>query len=243
LAANAREEEVKSPANAPGLLDQMPRVFEEAEESKALGLLDEMPRSIDQKSPEVVTPKARAEAPQKPREKGSKSPGAFEPNTRGLLAEKPGKSPDEDSGLLDQMPETETLTDFENLDQSAGWDDLWRIEKDGANYKWRLRFGSTRPTRPGGRITPEIRKRLKARPGKGRHAGSRADAERLGRRAELAAIGLRPGAKSGPKGQVNPTNDEGRANARADHSDSERVQMPGMPELDQWNNMPDLPVM
>src|SRR5215813_11205200 len=86
------------------------------------------------------------------------------------------------------------------------WADLWRMERDGNRYRWRLRFASQRCSRSGGDLTPGILRLLRRTPGKGRHAESREKAELLRNRSTyLASL---------------PT--------------LEREQTPGLRELEQW---------
>lgn len=73
-----------------------------------------------------------------------------------------------------------TETDF---DLPSGWAELWRLERNGKYGNWVIRFIEERITRPAGRLTEAHQKILAARPGRGRHAASRADAARLRSRA------------------------------------------------------------
>lgn len=98
------------------------------------------------------------------------------------------------------------------FDTPTIWADLWRMERDGNSYRWRLGFTPERRSRPGGKITPGILKLLQQRPGKGRHQTSREKAEWLRKRATYLAI--------------LPT--------------SQRGQMPEVRELDRWLDVPDL---
>jgi len=63
------------------------------------------------------------------------------------------------------------------------WGKLWRIEKNGRYYVYRLRFHPDRITRPGGKITAAIDAKCHNRKGKGRHKESREEATRLRSRA------------------------------------------------------------
>jgi hypothetical protein len=157
---------------------------------------------------------------------------------RGQIPE--SKKPDLDA-LSDQMPEVETLSGAEQFDQSTGWEDLWRIEKDGeTRYRWRIRFTADRRGRPGGKITPAIRRKLRRRPGKGRHGDSRREAERLRDRAEYLAEQLRKVSERRAKGQGYTDPVDKRRNARAGDPDAQREQMPDVRELDRWVDMPDM---
>jgi hypothetical protein len=155
------------------------------------------------------------------------------PNARRNTRQIPGEIPG-------QMPNVELMTGDGGFDQSTGWEDLWRIEKDGNNYRWRLRFTTDRRSRPGGKITPAIRRKLKRRPGKGRHLASRKVAERLRRRAELVAERIRASDLRGALGKDDATRVNGRKNARPHDSALEREQMPGLRELDNWPEMSDV---
>jgi hypothetical protein len=72
-------------------------------------------------------------------------------------------------------------------DTSSIWGKLWRLERNGAYYKWRLAFTPERCSRSGGKLTPEIVRALQSRPGHGRHAASRENAELLRKRASCLA--------------------------------------------------------
>jgi hypothetical protein len=166
-------------------------------------------------------------------------------NARTNARQMPGPTRRNSDGLNDQMPgqmpEVETLSADAEFDQASGWDDLWRIEKDGENrYRWRLRFTTDRRSRPGGRITPAIRRKIKRRPGKGRHGDSRRAAERFRRRAELIAERLRAGDQGRAFGKSDAAAGGGRPNTRAHDSDLEREQMPAVRELDKWPEVPNL---
>lgn len=63
------------------------------------------------------------------------------------------------------------------------WGKLWRIEKNGRYYVYRLRFHPDRITKPGGKITAAIDAKCHNRKGKGRHKESREEATRLRGRA------------------------------------------------------------
>jgi len=157
------------------------------------------------------------------------------PNTRGNAQQAPRVFDALENQIPGQMPE--------QFDLATGWEDLWRIEKDGeTRYRWRLRFTADRRGRPGGKITPEIRRKLKKRPGKGRHADSRQAAERLRRRAGLIAERLRASDRRRDVGKSNRTDGDDRRspNTRIDNPPLEREQMPGLRELDNWPEMPDV---
>lgn len=93
----------------------------------------------------------------------------------------------ESVGQMPQMPQQANATNattqtVENA-QPSGWGKLWRIEKNGNYYIYRLRFHPDRITRPGGKITAAIETKCHNRKGKGRHKESRQEAERLRSRA------------------------------------------------------------
>jgi hypothetical protein len=158
-----------------------------------------------------------------------------------LRGQIPGSERPDFDALNDQMPEVETLSGAEQFDQSTGWEDLWRIEKDGeTRYRWRLRFTADRRGRPGGKITPTIRRKLRRRPGKGRHGDSRREAERLRDRAKYLAEQLRKVSELRAKGAGYTDPVDKRRNARAGDPDAQREQMPDVRELDRWVDMPDM---
>lgn len=91
-----------------------------------------------------------------------------------------------------------TMESIEDVDfsvvvfaQPTGWGKLWRIERNGNYFIYRLRFVDSkdtpkeyrRITRKGGKLTPQIEAKLEERKGRGRHAESRADADRFRSRA------------------------------------------------------------
>lgn len=103
-----------------------------------------------------------------------------------------------------QMPQMQanatnaTTQDLESVDFSVvafaeptGWGKLWRIERNGNYFIYRLRFVDSkdtpkeyrRITRKGGKLTPKIEAKLEERKGRGRHAESRTDADRFRSRA------------------------------------------------------------
>ena len=101
---------------------------------------------------------------------------------------------------MPQMPNATNATteSVENVDFSSveyakptGWGKLWRIERNGNYFIYRLRFVDSadtpkeyrRITRKGGRITPQIEAKFNERKGRGRHAESRTDADRFRSRA------------------------------------------------------------
>lgn len=81
----------------------------------------------------------------------------------------------------------------------SGWSKLWRIERNGDYYIYKLRFTDSaeipqelrRISRKGGKITSRIESKFAERKGKGRHSESRADAERFRNRAVFIAKRIR----------------------------------------------------
>lgn len=67
------------------------------------------------------------------------------------------------------------------------WGKLWRLERDRDYYRWRLAFTPERCSITGGRLTPEILRILQSRPGPGRYAESRENAELMRKRAAYLA--------------------------------------------------------
>lgn len=117
----------------------------------------------------------------------------------------PQKLPANATNFGSQMPQTWQASNATNATtgtllntefaQPSGWGKLWRLERNGNYCNWRLRFtdGKETPkefqriTRPGGKITARIEAKFAKRKGKGRHAESRADADRFrGRALDLA---------------------------------------------------------
>lgn len=194
------------------------------------------PEQMPGKCPdETETPNARSDV--------SVDTSTYKPNARQIPGKYPASARTVEVVDWGQMPVVEAINDRESFDSSSGYEDLWRLEKDGPNYRWRLRFVPGKVSRKGGRINANVRRLLSNRPGKGRHAKSRGDADRLRRRAEFAAIGIRSGSQRRLTGKDQPSSDTGRAIARPNDSDIGSEQMREVSELDQWENMPDLPVM
>jgi hypothetical protein len=164
-------------------------------------------------------------------------------NTRQIPGHRPVENPLVNPSKLDGLdtPELPGLN-FNELDQSTGWDELWRLEKDGNNYRWRLRFTPERVSRGAGKVGADIRRRLGQRPGKGRHQASRQDAERLKWRAEFTAVGLRTMPKRRIVGQNDTSTDAGR-NPGTHNPDIKHEQVSDVSGMAQWEDMPDLPIM
>jgi len=159
-------------------------------------------------------------------------------------------------GEIPQMPQTSNAPNapnvtFENTGfaQSTGWGKLWRLERNGIYFRYKLRFTDSKDTpqecrkvtRQGGKITPKIARTLAKRSGKGRHAASRVEAGRLRSRALNLASRIRSGARRGIESEAIPDAPE-RGNPRATdlHRDLGRKDMPGLPGLDGTNEMPSV---
>jgi hypothetical protein len=159
-------------------------------------------------------------------------------NTTNATEEKPQQ--------IDQLPwsnattanATNATTQSVEFAQPTGWGKLWRIEKNGKYFFYRLRFTDSadtpkelrRVTRPGGRLTPEIEKFSKRRPGSGRHKKSRIEADRYRSRALTVAVCFRSGVGSGTVGEDLP--DGARGESRVDDRTPRREGMPQLPSLD-----------
>ena len=149
---------------------------------------------------------------------------------------------------LANAPNSPNVT-FDNTDfaKPSGWRKLWRLERNGIYYKYRLRFTNTketpreltRVTRQGGRISPKIEKALQKRPGKGRHEASRVEATRFRNRAFYLAGRIRSGARRGSGGEGLMLSTERDRYAPSHHDPSlERGHMPQLPGVDGADEMP-----
>jgi hypothetical protein len=156
--------------------------------------------------------------------------------------------------ILEQMPQanapniaTQTLKNVE-FARPTGWSKLWRLERNGLYFKYRLRFTNAkdtpqeirRVTRQGGKISPKIERALKKRPGHGRHATSRVEASRFRSRAIDLAGRIRSSAKRGSAGEVGEFAAERRRDIPQAHPDRNlgRVDMHGLPGVDNSDDMP-----
>jgi hypothetical protein len=180
------------------------------------------------------------------RRSAGQMPGSLTANARQNLQQMPGQNDANtrsNARTIDsQMPEI-TTGHFTEADQATDWSELWRIERDDdERYRWRLRFSKSRTSKPGGEINSAIKKLIKKRPGKGRHAKSRADAQRLGNAAQYLQNSLRSGDTSWIGGQVNATGHFG-GRAGANDSTAERKQVSDVSGVVAWDEMSDLPVM
>ena len=171
-----------------------------------------------------------------------------EPNARQMPDKCPNQKPETSSGFWNQMPERTEIQMPEDL--SGFWDqipddlefdtpdtaraELWRLEKDGNYCRWRLRFTKARLSRPGGEITPAIRQMLNERPGKGRHAESRAAAERFRSEVEYLANSLSTSTRRRTQSAKPKPR---RASA---HRPARRRPMPDVPGMASERELPDV---
>lgn len=160
-------------------------------------------------------------------------------NARQIPAAQPVENLVTDPGAVDGLMIPKV--DFDQFDQSTGWNELWRLEKDGNNYRWRLRFVTQRVSRSAGKLTAKLARKLKDRPGKGRHQASRQDAARLQRRAESASVSLRASAERRAEGQKLSAGNKGRT-AGSNDPVVQHEQVPGLQGLAQRNGMSGLSV-
>lgn len=141
-----------------------------------------------------------SDAPQMPERTASMRNATSAP----FVADERRQIPNTKAESPSQMPYTTNATteSLEDVDFSVvafarptGWGKLWRIERNGNYYIYRLRFVDSaetpkeyqRITWRGGKITPQIEAKFKQRKGRGRHADSRTDADRFrGRAFDLA---------------------------------------------------------
>ena len=204
---------------------------------------DESPKKITGICPEIET--GRNQMPEMPETSGHlansmESHDVTESNARQMPVDSAASYPDESEpnwGGLDAAESTGLS--FTEFDQSTGWDELWRIEKDGNWYRWRLRFTEHRVSRTIGK-NADVKRLLRKRPGKGRHQESRQDADRLRRRAELAAIGLRANSERRVKSKDNTGIDQ-RRNSGLGDSDTQREQVSDVSELAQRDRVQGVP--
>ena len=148
---------------------------------------------------------------------------------------------------LANAPNAPTVS-VENVEfaKPSGWSKLWRMERNGKYFKFKLRFTDTKDTprelqkviRQGGKITPKIESALAKRPGKGNHAASRVEAGRFRSRAIDLAGRIRSSSRRGIEREV------GAFEGRPDHAapdlnrDLERGHMPQLPGMDGADDMP-----
>jgi len=91
----------------------------------------------------------------------------------------------------DWMPDAATA-DQATTDRS----DLWRLEKNGNRWRWRLRFIASKPSQNFTGETNELSELISTRPGKGRHGHIRSESETLKREAQYIADSLPAGNRS-----------------------------------------------
>lgn len=159
-------------------------------------------------------------------------------------------------GEMPQMPQgpnapnAPTLT-IENTTfaQPTGWSKLWRLERNGLYFKYRLRFTNSndtpqefkRVTRQGGKISPKIERALAKRPGSGRHAASRVEAGRFRSRAFDIAGRIRSSAGRGADGEAGAFAAE-RGNTPPQDIDRSlgRSDMPQLSGVDRADDLPSV---
>jgi hypothetical protein len=158
---------------------------------------------------------------------------------------------------LEQMPQIPQMANAPNAPRvtlenaefakSTGWGKLWRIERNGIYFRYKLRFTDAKDTpqefrkvtRQGGKITPKIEAVLRKRPGHGRHAASRLEAGRFRGRALDLASRIRSSAGRGVDGEVGAFATE-RGNPASQDIDRGlgRGDMPQLPGVDGTGEMP-----
>lgn len=159
-------------------------------------------------------------------------------------------------GEMPQMPQAANAPNapnvtFENTDfaRPTGWGKLWRMERNGVYYRYRLRFtnsGETpqefqRVTRQGGKISPKIERALSKRPGKGRHEVSRVEAGRFRSRAVDLASRIRSGVGRRGKGNAGAVGSNRNWNPMPDSDrDLGRRDMPQLPGVDGADDLPSV---
>jgi hypothetical protein len=167
---------------------------------------------------------------------------------------------------MPQIPQTANapnapIVTLENTEfaQPTGWGNLWRMERNGLYFKFKLRFTDAKDTpkelqkvtRQGGKITPKIERGLRRRPGKGRHEESRLEASRFRSRALDLASRIRSSSGRGAQDQDSVFSDERRSlqrsgeyrghNKEKNHDgDSGRSHMPQLPSLDNADELPSV---
>lgn len=172
--------------------------------------------------------------------------GAFE------VRKKPPNAP-KISGQMPQIPQAANapnapMVNFENgtFAKPTGWSKLWRLERNGIYFKFRLRFTNSRETpqeiqrvtRQGGKISPKIERALRKRPGKGRHEASRVEAGRFRSRAIDLASRIRSSSRRGDGGELETDRSRSRAPAVPHNSSLVRGNMPQLPSVDGASELP-----
>jgi hypothetical protein len=157
------------------------------------------------------------------------------------------------SGEMPQIPQAANAPNapnvtFENTEfaRPTGWGKLWRMERNGVYFRYRLRFtnsGETpqefqRVTRQGGKISPKIERALSKRPGKGRHEVSRIEAGRFRSRALDIAGRIRSGAGRGNASKSETYRGDPDTPALPSDPSLVRGHMPQLPGVDGADEMP-----
>lgn len=156
-------------------------------------------------------------------------------------------------GGMPQMPQVANAPNAPSLivastafAKSTGWSKLWRLERNGLYFKYRLRFTNSndtpqeirRVTRQGGRISPKIERALGERPGKGRHEASRVEAGRFRSRAIDLAGRIRSSSRRGVIGESGDGNGNRRNAPTYPDRDLGREDMPQLPGVDNTDDLP-----
>ncbi len=143
------------------------------------------------------------------------------------------------------------MVSFENTTfaRPTGWGKLWRMERNGVYFRYKLRFTDSsgtpqefrKVTRQGGKISPKIERALAKRPGKGRHEASRVEAGRFRSRAIDLASRIRSSAGRGDSGEFEA--DRSERGTPALHTDPSLVRgdMPQLPSVDGTSDVPSVP--
>ncbi|UOF76931.1 hypothetical protein [Bacteriophage sp.] len=109
----------------------------------------------------------------------------------------------DDWGAFDELPQDDNSIAPTIALAYDNWSELWRLERNGydtngqARFRWRLRFADTKPSRDCGLPEHVAGQIIEGGRGKGNHAQSRADSERLKYTAEYLEGELRRGKKRG----------------------------------------------
>jgi len=130
--------------------------------------------------------------------------------------------------------------------QPTGWGKLWRLERNGIYFRYKLRFTNSadtprelqKVTRQGGKISPKIERLLAKRPGKGRHEASRVEAGRFRSRAINLASRIRSSSRRGVDGESGAFDSGGNIPTADLDRGLERDHMPQLPGVDRTEDMP-----
>jgi len=156
-------------------------------------------------------------------------------------------------GEMPQIPQPANAPNSPNVTlgngafaKPTGWSKLWRLERNGKYFKFRLRFTNTkdtppeiqRVTRQGGRISPKIERALSLRPGKGRHEASRVEAGRFRSRAINLAGRIRSSSGRGADSEIGGISPNGTNAPKNPDRDLGRRDMPQLPGVDGAGELP-----